>query len=296
VTEAQTSQLAPELAKALDSLSAAMVKANPAKPKPTETELLEKLFQFPLWPEPVRGMPNPALRSALFAAVQGKSRRFINDEPLATIGGIQLRFKGEQLNQEDAAVCTELFHLARLHPLGNTCQTSAHALLKALGRHTGYSEHLQLHKSIRRLQQPLEIKAGRHAYFGSLVMEGAKDEVTRHYLIKINPKLAALFDHGWTGLDREQRLRLRGKPLTLWLHAFYASHERPYPYKVGTLRDLAGSQTKDLKAFRQNLRKALAELQASGAISTWDIDRDDLVRVRKSYGHPTTPSRQKSHD
>lgn len=295
MTDAQA-QLAPELAKALGSLEAAMVKAHPAKPKPTEAELLEKLFQFPLWPEPVRGMPNPALRSALFAAIQGKSRRFINDEPIATIAGIELRFKGEQLNQEDLAVCSELFHLARLHPLGNTCQTSAHALLKALGRHTGYSEHLQLHKSIRRLQQPLEIKVGRHAYFGSLIMEGAKDEVTRHYVIKINPKLAALFDHGWTGLDLQQRQRLQGKPLTLWLHAFYASHERPYPYKVATLRDLAGSRTKDLKAYRQNLRKALTELQASGAISTWDIDTDDLVHVRKTLAIPQRRRRPKSQD
>ena len=31
-----------------------------------------KVYQLPLWPEPVRGIPNPVLRGALFAAVQGK--------------------------------------------------------------------------------------------------------------------------------------------------------------------------------------------------------------------------------
>jgi TrfA protein len=74
---------------------------------------------------------------------------------------------------------------------------------------------------------------------------------------------------------------LRGKSLVLWLHAFYASHDQPYSYKVETLRTLSGSRNKELKTYRQKLRKALAELQGAGAIATWTLDRDDLVRVRK---------------
>ena len=33
-----------------------------------------KIYQLPVWPEPARGIPNPVLRGALFAAVQGKYR------------------------------------------------------------------------------------------------------------------------------------------------------------------------------------------------------------------------------
>jgi hypothetical protein len=270
-----------ELAKVLESFGTTIAKAEEGRGAP-EPNPSAKVYQFPLWPEPVRGMPNSALRSALFAAVQGKDRRFINGELLTAIAGIELRFKGEQLNQEDLDVCAELFHLARLHPLGDSCHTSAHSLLKALGRHTGYSEHLQLHKSIWRLQaHGVEIKADRHSYFGSLIMEGAKDDLTRQYLIKINPKLAPLVISGWTGLDALQRRNLRGKPLALWLHAFYASHARPYPYKVETLRDLSGSRTANLKHFRQSLRRAFGELQATGAIASWESDGDDLVHVHK---------------
>jgi TrfA protein len=272
----------PELARVLDRLGTTIAKAKAEGREASQAKPPAKVYQFPLWPEPVRGMPNPALRSALFAAVQGKDRRFINDELLAAVAGIELRFKGEQLNQQDLEVCAELFHLARLHPLGDICHTSAHGLLKALGRHTGKSEHLQLHRSIRRLQaHGLEIKAGTHSYFGSLIMEGAKDDLTRHYLIKINPKLAPLVISGWTGLDAEQRRTLRGKDLALWLHAFYASHAKPYPYKVSTLRDLSGSRTANLKHFRAALRRALAELQAAGAIAAWQIDGDDLAHVHK---------------
>jgi hypothetical protein len=251
----------------------------PAAPEPP---LTAKIVQFPLWPEPVRGMPNPALRSALFSAVQSKDRRFINYELIAAVDGLEIRFKGEQLNQEDLEVCAQVFHLARIHPLGHTCHTAAYAFLKSIGRSTGRTNHRQLHASLIRLQQPLEIKVGRYSYSGSLVMEGAKDDRTRHYIIKINPKLAPLFSNGWTGLDAWQRRTLRGKSLALWLHAFYASHAQPYPYKVATLRDLCGSRDKTLRSFRQNLGKALDQLQTTGAITDWNIESGDLVIIDKA--------------
>jgi hypothetical protein len=270
----------PQLAKALDGLGAAIA-ANPTKHQP-EPPATAKIVQFPLWPEPVRGMPNPALRSALFSAVQSKDRRFINYELIAAVDGLEIRFKGEQLNQEDLEVCAQVFHLARIHPLGDTCHTAAYALLKSIGRSTGRTDHRLLHATLIRLQQPLEIKVGRYSYSGSLVMEGAKDDLTRHYLVKINPKLAPLFNNGWTGLDAWQRRSLRGKSLALWLHAFYASHAQPYPYKVETLRDLSGSRTAKLFHFRKALCRALDELQKTGAITGWNIEPGDLVIIDKA--------------
>jgi len=240
-----------------------------------------QVIQLPLWPEPVRGMPNPVLRAALFAAIHGKDRRILNDEDLASVQGVTIRFKGEQLNQEDLEVCAAAYHLARVYPLGDTIHTPAHRFLKLLGRKTGKSQHVQLHQSFRRLMQPLEIETKRYQYSGALVMEGVKDKNTRHYLIQINPKLAPLFTQGWTGLEWEQRQKLRGKPLALWLHGFYASHTEPLPYKVETLRELSGSQTKELKRFRQSLRLALADVETVGAIQSYDIDAADLVRIDK---------------
>jgi TrfA protein len=275
-------RLDAELARTLERLGNA-IKAN-AQTEPLQSEPPKpaKIIQLPLWPEPVRGMPNPALRSALFSAIQSKDRRFLDHELIAAVTGFEIRFIGKQLNQEDLEVCAQVFHLARLHPLGDTCHMVAHAFLKSIGRHTGKSEHVQLHQSLLRLQaHSLEIKAGRYTYFGSLIEKGIKDELTRHYRVKVNRDLAPLFNNGWTALDAEQRQKLRGKPLALWLHAFYASHDKPYPYKVETLRDLSGSRTKNLFKFRQNLRRALTDLIAAGAIALWEIDAADLVRVHK---------------
>ena len=82
---------------------------------------------------------------------------------------------------------------------------------------------------------------------------------------------------------------LRGKPLALWLHGFYASHAAPYSLTVAYLHKLSGSRTKQLKHFKQNLIRALRDLEAVGAIQAFEI-RDELVHVR------TVPSKsQQKH-
>src|SRR6202044_3095584 len=95
--------------------------------------------------EQKRGTPNSFLRSSLFAAVQGKDRRFMKEEVLASQNGITVKFTGEQLNQSDLDVWETLVHLARQHPLGHVRSFTAHGLLKALGLHTGNKDHKWLH-------------------------------------------------------------------------------------------------------------------------------------------------------
>ena len=91
-----------------------------------------------------------------------------------------------------------------------------------------------------------------------------------------------LFGQGWTQIDTASRRKLRGKELALWLQTQFASHRDPiHPYSVELLRELSGSRTKDLRFFRKALKRALDELQATGAIANWEIDGGDLVRVYK---------------
>jgi TrfA protein len=272
-----------DLNSALQRLGHAIEEREKAEgPKQPEPRPPAKIYQLPLWPKVAPGAPNPLLRSALFPAIQGKDRRMLHKQSIASLNGQEINFTGEQLNQEDLEVWLQVLDLARNHPLGEICHTTAHGLLKALDRPTGNSQHKQLHDSMLRLQaHGLEIKAGWFTYFGSLIMDGVKDDTTRHYVIRINPRMAALFGQGWTRLDTTIRRKLRGKPLALWLQAHYATHAKPLPYSVEKLRDLSGSRTKTLKRFREALRNGLTELQATGAIAGWEIDPGDLVHVHK---------------
>ena len=256
----------------------------------TEQRGPAQVIQLPLWPEPKRGAPNAVLRGALFAAVH-KDRPYLEGALLAAQDGITVRFTGKQLNQADLDVWEQVLHLARTQALGTECYFTAHGFLKALGRSTGKMNHEWLQTALERLTgSVVRISDGRRTYFGSLIEGGIRDEETGRYVVEINPKLAKFFGPTrWTQIDWEQRQRLRGKPLALWLHGFYASHAAPYPLRVAYLHKLSGSQTKRLRKFKENLIQALRDLQAADAIKAFEI-RDDLVHVR------TVPSQsQRKH-
>src|ERR1700692_4064849 len=70
--------VSPLVEKALDSLGKAMAE----QPGPE--------IQLPLWFEPERGTPNSFLRSALFAAIQSKDRRFLKEVTLASSRDVTL--------------------------------------------------------------------------------------------------------------------------------------------------------------------------------------------------------------
>jgi len=200
------------LKRSLDALGKTVREHPHEKPEKPETALPTLVVQLPLWPEAKRGVPNSTLRGALFAAVQGKGRRYMKGELLAAQRGVAVRFTGMQLDQSDLDVWEQALHLARHHPLGTRCHFTARGFLKALGRRTGDREWLK--GAFRRLAGAVvEITHGRWTYGGTL-LEFYRDEDAGRYVLKINSKLADLYaSTRWTAIDWEQRHKLGGKPL-----------------------------------------------------------------------------------
>ncbi len=240
------------------------------------------VVQLPLWPEPKRGAPNSFIRSALFAAIQGKDRQFMKEAVLASQDGIVVKFTGEQLNQADLDVWETIVHLARDQPLGTFCSFSAHGLLKAMGLNTGNSQHKQLHSTLIRLTAcALEVTHDGKTYFGPLIKSGAKDEIKRHYGIELNREIIQLFgENQWTALDWQQRQMLRERPLAQALHAFYSSHRNPFAVKLETLQSYTGSRNKQAASFKRQVKAALDELIMVGFLMSYEFD-DDLVKVKR---------------
>ena len=239
-----------------------------------------KVIQLPLWPEPKRGAPNAVLRGALFAAVQGKGRIALDRELLAAQDGITIRYTGWQLTQSDLDVWEQALHLARTQALGTRCRFTEKGFLQALGRQSGKSGRDWLRSAFARLAGAVvELTQGSRTYGGTL-LEFYRDEDTGRTVLEINPKLAPFFGRSqWTQIGWEQRQQLRGKPLALWLHGFYATHAAPHALTVEYLHKLSGSQTKRLRKFKENLTQALRDLEATGAIRGFEI-RDNLVHVQ----------------
>jgi hypothetical protein len=247
----------------------------------TKAKDKDKVYTLPIWPEAVRGTPNAFLRGALFAAIQGKTRRALKGELLATQQGTSIRLTGWQLGQSDLDVWETAIQFAAATPLGEPCQFRVKTFLKALGRAAGGTDKEWLRDSLRRLAAALiEVKCGPRTYAGTL-LDWAHDEQTDEYWLTLNPKLLTIYQAGWSAIHWETRQQLMGKPLALWLHGWLASNATNYPTKLETLLALSGSHNPHKASFKRQVKAALAELQAIGFLTAFAID-GDLVSVERT--------------
>ena len=257
--------------------------------------LPKNVAQLPLWPEPVRAVPNGFLRSALFGAIAKGRRRYIDGEQIAALDGIEIRYTGERLDQGDLDVWESVLHAVRCQELGSQCRVTSYALLKLMGKTDTGKNRATLHKRITRLRAgTVELKQGRYCYIGGLISWAAKDEETQEWVIELDAKLRPLFAADqFTQVDWAVRHALDGHQLAQWLHGFYASHAKPYPMRRDTLLKLAGSEDANPRSAQQTLRKALdavAEACATHGVGFRYEIRGDVVYVE------TQPSRsQRRH-
>jgi len=263
---------------------AQLAKANmAAEAEKNAAEAKQITAQLPKWPDAVRGVPNAVLRSALFGAVRRGQRAFQQGIEKASIDGVTVIHTGPQLDQADLDVWEHCLHLARTNVLGKRIQFTAGGFLTAIGRSTGNTQHEWLKGSLRRLMTSLvELEDGKKTYAGQLIHYWGRDKETGQNVLEINPSIAVLYgSDGWTSIEFEIRRALKKQPLAQWLHGFYCTHARPYPFKVATIHGLCGSEAKQMFSFRQELRQALTKL-AEVTGWTWEIDDADLLHVAKT--------------
>ena len=246
-------------------------------------------IQLPFWNDGDRGVPNAVLRGALFPAIQGRSRKYFKRVRLKTQQDVEIHFTGMQLNQGDLDVWELCLHRAREHPLGSQCRFTLYSFLKGLGRTDGRHDYEWLRDSLDRLSSCTVHITYNDTTFSSSLVQGSLHRRNRNeYWLQLSPELVKLYKSGWwTSINYAERQQLRGKPLALWLHGYYSSHNRPYPIKPSTLRELSGSSTKNPTTFRANLAKALDAVRDVGGIVAWQYD-GKLIHVKM-------PTRSQKH-
>lgn len=250
---------------------------------------------LPMWPDSFRGGPNVLLRSALFAAIASRKRRFIGiqtspeKEPegvlLASPEGQSIKFAGTQLNQYDADVFFELLHRSRRTALGSEALFTGASFLGAIGRSRNNLNYEDLDDSLRRLKRGTLDVAWRigpkpYVYTGSLIANFTRQTEDKLYRVSLDPDVSTLFaDACWTQIEWDQRLELKGKPLAQWLHSYYSTHAKPFPVTAAFLKEKTGSPTKQLKHFKVELRAAF---EAVSHITGWTVEwSGDLVKVSR---------------
>lgn len=253
-----------------------------------------QVIRLPLWPEAVRAVPNSVLRSALFGAIKRGARAYLERVKIHAQDGIEIRYTGARLDQGDLDVWATVLHVVREQALGDECCVTAYQLLKTLGKTDTGKNRDTLDRRLSRLNATaLQVKVGRYSYEGSLIAGVDRDEVTREYIIRLDPKLRSLFEPDqFTQVEWAVRHALDGQPLAQWLHGFYASHAKPFPMRMDTLLELSGSENASPTSARQKLRKALDAVaeasEAHGEGFSYEVC-GDLVHVEK---RPSGPQRR----
>ncbi len=234
-----------------------------------------KVYQLALWPDTKRAMPTEFVRSALFAAIQGKDATYLERVEIASANELSIFYTGHRLTQVHADVWEGIMHLARGAPESAVVKFRSRDFLRLIGRHTGKRQRDELRLWWAHLTATcVEVHDKKNArrYFGSLLPRGAeKDEGDdTMYVVELNRDLAKLFDRGFSTVDWEQRKRLLKKPLCLWLQHHFSAF--PKPITVETLHTLTGSGAQHLRQFRAKLKVALTELETVGVLAEWRLE------------------------
>jgi hypothetical protein len=252
------------------------------EPEPPKVGQKGQLILFPHWAEDRRAAVHAIFRSALFPALNNKNpRRYLEEERLFSVEGVEVFFTGKQFGQSDLDVYLELLNIAHETPFGVECCFTAYSLLKALGRRTGKADYQQLHSELIRLcAGTVDMTDHKVRYFGHLIDGGIKDEITSHYTISINPKFARLFKAGmWATLDIQQRRALGRNQTAKALHAYYSTHAAPGQHRYETLAALVGLQNKKSRDVKANLIKAHGKLKRVGFLSDYETGAATIKAV-----------------
>jgi TrfA protein len=275
-----------ELSASLRKLGHA-VEQNAAKTAaaPQRGEVVQFRIPFPDDKPPVC---NVIARSSLFAAIKSKDRRLMDKEIVASQDGVEIRFSGWQLNQDDHDNFMQLVKLASSRPLGQAVIVPANAILRALGRSTGKSQHDQLRADLDRLVSgTVTIRTNGIDYIGHLIDDAIQDTREpvhkRHWVYRLNPRLVSLFaPTRYTLNNWATRQQLGQKDLARWLQLWIESNAENFATGVVTIRERCGSRTASLPRFRAALREALDGLKEARVIHDWAIDGGDLVHIDRT--------------
>jgi hypothetical protein len=280
------------------SLTAAMNKLQETAKKKAALRALEPV-QLPMWDDDLRGMPNSFARGALFTAAKsdGKIKRdFYEGKQVATLAGINIEYRGQELRQDDYSVFLAILHFGRHYELGKPIPFTAYTMLKELGWSINTAEYKHLRECCSRLsatsvsvtQSTIDQLGG--GYEGSLIRSFAwKDEKGKQlsqWVVLLEPNIAALFaDPSFTLMSPAERKAIGGRsPLAQWLHSFLSTHREPYPISVTKYHELSASRSDNMNDFRRRLKVALTRLIEVGFLKEFSI-KNDIVHVKRIPKH-----------
>jgi hypothetical protein len=242
---------------------------------------------LPFTPDHLRSLPSAVLYSALFAPIRRGARAAVTRENIASAGNYQITYTGFRLDQSDLDIYAQILHMCRGTTPGEHVRIRTRELLALVRRNTGKSDREWLLRSLSRLEaSSVEIKKGGVlSWSGSFIAEQGRDDTTGTHYIMLNPKLAKLFEGGYSPVVWDQRMKLLGRQLAQWLHGFVAGQRHALSFHVADLMRYAQSSYKRPRDFRAALDEAAAAIREAGGecVILWSPDNKTATFTRSSW-------------
>lgn len=256
------------------------------------TSLEKDAKHLPGWPETKRAAPNEILRSALFTARnRNQPRLYLKDVEVVVIGEGRVRYRGEELRQDDELAWLHLIHLAKDKPLGQCVEFTPYSFLKEIGWPPSGQSYQRLRTCIvRMVATAIQVSSTRLGLTVAVSMihraEFEDPEFRlplKRWRIWVAPEMQILFgDQAFTLIDLGQRKALPDG-IASKLHSYWSSHREPFPVKIATLQRLCGSEMIP-KHFKAQLTAALGQLVEVGFLRSWEISSHLVVVQRRKDG------------
>jgi hypothetical protein len=230
---------------------------------------------LPVVGESERAAPNFWLRSSLFGVTQklrpreGPDRLYRQGTwkvatPWTTA---ELEYTGYVLDQSDLDLMLQIVHMATTQgAAGRPVTFTDRSILKAIGKGYGGAQVKWLDEAaIRLTASTIVVRESEKKWLAfHLVDVFGRGNQERVFLIR-EPALKLFMNIGWTALQWEARLALKGD-LTKWLHGYLTSQPTTANgVSLERLKALCGcSPNRLMKLFKLDIKRALAQIPLLG--------------------------------
>lgn len=254
--------------------------------KPTEQFQLDLLFPNIGDRDDLRHIPNDYARSAIFTVRNKREPRqtFMHGKLFHYNEHVYILYTGIELRAEDdEIVWLQILNYGQHVALGEPFDFSIKDLVADLGWHKNGRYYNKARECISRLKANEVLALNKKAYGKSGAISliqnysvvNDKDGEPTHYRVWINPHLIVLFA-GNTFTSHQWEIYRALSPVARRLADYLESHRHPYPLSLDTFRKLCDSTDKNIRSWRNTVKKACAELEKTKIVRQVFLSNDQI--------------------
>lgn len=224
------------------------------------------------------GMHRDLLASAIFRVCRGERQQL--DITVQSATGANVRYRGQELRQDDARILEFLVHAVR-----NKAATDAIEFdIYAFAEHVGYDRHK---RSVKRIDECLFRMCGAavriekergSVYVRQLIAKQDPGKTPNERVVWLHPEIVELFENNVTFLPLEERRQL-SDGLASWLAGYVRANNETNLFKLEQLYAHSGSAG-SMKTFSEALRDVMPKLQEAGVVKGFALSRGRLTVQR----------------